>query len=89
MRGCAAHVIHVASPDLRQLFSREDAEAVLVVAYMNVLRQFLRSDQKVLRLLPISGRIFAGPLRNDIPTVTKVALRQALRASRPASAAAS
>ena len=39
---------------------RQEALFVLTSAYVSTLRQFLVSERGVLRLLPISGGIFAG-----------------------------
>ena len=62
------HVVHSVGPDLRKPlvssgttrpFSRDEAVATLSTAYMNTFREFLESGQYILRLLPISGGIFA------------------------------
>jgi hypothetical protein len=53
--------------------------AALTHAYANVLRQFARSRLPRLRLLPVSGGIFAGKLRDVMPQLTFAALAQAVR----------
>jgi O-acetyl-ADP-ribose deacetylase (regulator of RNase III) len=55
------HVIHAVGPDLR-VGNPSDADALsaLTAAYRNILAQFDASSQPVLRLLPVSGGIFAG-----------------------------
>ena len=75
------HVVHSVGPDLRKSpvadgrpYTRDEALAVLSRAYENTLREFVASGQHVLRLLPISGGIFAGPFLGDMPSITREAL---------------
>ena len=49
----------------------------LTAAYSAVLHEFARSRLGGLRLLPISGGIFAGPFCDELPQLTCAALRQA------------
>jgi hypothetical protein len=74
------NVIHVAAPDLNGC-AGSGAEAVgrLTTAYHNVLREFARSAKPSLRMLPISGGIFAGPFARQMPAMTRAALSQAWR----------
>lgn len=51
--------------------------AALTMVYQNVLTQFARSGLPALRLLPVSGGIFSGKLRNVMPALTFFALRDA------------
>lgn len=51
--------------------------AKLTLVYANVLREFARSKLPRLRLLPVSGGIFAGKLRDAMPALTFRALRAA------------
>lgn len=72
--------IHVVGPDFREKdrdFQREHAVKELAQAYGNVLTQFLDSGLKKLRLLPISGGIFSGPFRQELPELTAEALQVA------------
>lgn len=74
--------IHVVGPDLVKLgvagpVSEGVAIDQLAQAYANVLSEFLVASEKgvkVLRLLPISGGIFSGDFREDLPRLTFTAL---------------
>lgn len=74
------HCIHVVGPDFRRPISgkgedpREHAVATLAAAYANVLNEFDASGCQTLRLLPISGGIFAGPWRDTVAELTRDAL---------------
>jgi hypothetical protein len=68
-------VIHAVGQDFREgKWSDRAASLELATAYRNVLHEFVMSEAKVLRVLPISGGIFAGPLYNQIPLLTQEAL---------------
>lgn len=62
--------------------------AALTRVYANVLREFARSQLPALRLLPVSGGIFAGKLRDQMPELTFSALRDAAAELGEADAAA-
>ena len=67
-------------PDLRVApYTAEEAAAALATAYRNVLREFAAAPLRVLRLLPVSGGIFAGPYQGDIAALTFDALDAALK----------
>lgn len=69
------HVIHVASPFLKNVHDYSQARDLLTTAYHNVLVAFLRQDHlHVLRLLPISGGIFSGEWKDELPKMTFQAL---------------
>ena len=71
-------VIHVVGPDFNgRDCSREDALDELTEAYGATLREFARSKLGGLRMLPISGGIFAGPFAPELPSLTCKALRRA------------
>jgi hypothetical protein len=71
--------IHVVGPDFSdRKCTREVAVAELVQAYRNVLAQFAVSGLPSLRLLPISGGIFAGPFANEFPDMTAEAVQSSL-----------
>ena len=78
-----AHVIHAVGPDFRRLHdppgtpphSRAEVVATLARAYGNILREFAASGQRRLRLLPVSGGIFAGPFAAEVPALTWEALQ--------------
>lgn len=65
-------------PDPDRAAHEAEGLAVLTHVYANVLRQFARSGLPRLRLLPVSGGIFAGKLRDAIPQLTFAALAQAV-----------
>ena len=70
--------IHVIGPDFRrEPCDYAGARERLCVAYVNVLREYAACDAPALRLLPISGGIFAGPFVPDVPRLTHDALREA------------
>ena len=64
----------------RRTCSREEALGELTTAYGAVLRTFARARLGGLRLLPISGGIFAGPFAPELPDLTCSALRGAFDA---------
>ena len=79
--GAELHVIHAVGPDFRRRglwgadrgeppFTRPEAVAALGTAYANILLQFVGSGRRVLRLLPVSGGIFAGPYAGELPVLT-------------------
>lgn len=75
--GAEKHVIHAVGPDLRtRSYSWEEAVEELAAAYSNILREFAGCGLPTLRLLPVSGGIFAGPYSQQVPTLTLAALRQ-------------
>jgi len=83
-------VIHVVGPQLWQEVgdvihdvTQEAACGLLVQSYRNVFQEFgskhsLRYDLDELRLLPISGGIFAGRYKQQLPTMSATAVYQAL-----------
>ena len=75
LNGC----IHVVGPDFANgpSRSREQALAELTRAYGSVLREFATARLGGLRMLPISGGIFAGPFAPELPSLTRAALRGA------------
>jgi hypothetical protein len=82
------HVIHTVGPDLRTepdpvgapgvQYTRAQAVEALALAYRNVLSEFVHRSNKgqlhTLRLLPVSGGIFAGKFMKDIGPLTMEAL---------------
>merc|ERR1712061_639775 len=52
----------------------EDAVASLAGAYRNILHEFAGSGLPALRMLPVSGGIFAGQYSNRMPELTMAAL---------------
>ena len=74
LKGC----LHVVGPDFNgRSCSREQALNDLTSAYGAVLREFATKRLGGLRLLPISGGIFAGPFAPELPALTCAALRGA------------
>lgn len=75
------HCIHVVGPNFNDSYAKEQdyewATAALSFAYENVFREFANCDHPVLRILPISGSIFAGKWRPRIPELTLDAWTQA------------
>eukprot|EP00928_Gymnodinium_smaydae_P058974 TRINITY_DN4219_c0_g1_i1.p1 TRINITY_DN4219_c0_g1~~TRINITY_DN4219_c0_g1_i1.p1 ORF type:complete len:291 (+),score=58.99 TRINITY_DN4219_c0_g1_i1:62-874(+) len=70
--------IHVIGPDFRKRqYSRDDAISELTIAYKNVLVEFCSSGLRSLRLLPVSGGIFSGPFKDQLPLLTAQALEEA------------
>ena len=86
--------MHVVGPDLRSsplgrlavwplgrgghTDSWAAAVGALSLAYENALHEFERSGRRGLRLLPISGGIFAGEFAGRVPELTRAALDAAL-----------
>lgn len=70
--------IHVVGPNFNnRSCTREEALGELTAAYGAVLREFAHARLGGLRLLPISGGIFAGPFASELPELTCSALRGA------------
>eukprot|EP00438_Fugacium_kawagutii_P001945 Skav224092 [mRNA] locus=scaffold4565:20858:22852:- [translate_table: standard] len=78
--------IHVVGPDFRKTsddkdFTMDDAVEKLALAYGNVFEEFctvgMREGIRRMRLLPISGGIFSGPFKEDLPLMTARAVRAA------------
>jgi len=72
-------VIHVVGPNLHTVGGADDksvqnATSLLAKSYANTFKEFLASDAARLRLLPISGGIFAGRFNDDIPWMTFAAI---------------
>lgn len=73
------HCIHVVGPNFgERVFSRLEAVAMLTTAYHNVLVEFSRSGRSTLRMIPVSGGIFAGRFQNHLPEMTREALAEAI-----------
>ena len=73
--------LHVVGPDFTaRSFTRDEALEELTEAYSAMLREFARARLGGLRMLPISGGIFAGPFAPELPTLTSSALRNAFDA---------
>jgi len=71
-------VIHAVGPDLRrQSYSEDEAIHELSNVYKNIFYEFIMSEVATLRLLPVSGGIFAGNHKRRIPTLTFAALDEA------------
>ena len=51
----------------------------MVKAYVNIFKEFLRGGERTLRILPISGGIFAGGLQNETPWCSAVAIAKAYK----------
>jgi O-acetyl-ADP-ribose deacetylase (regulator of RNase III) len=76
--GAVKKVIHAVGPDFRQgEWSEREAAIELSRAYRNVLHEFAQSEADHLRLLPLSGGVFAGPLYNQLPPITQQAMSMA------------
>lgn len=56
--------------------TREQAVHELAESYKSILAEFVDSGLPCLRLLPVSGGIFAGPFMPEIPELTAEALEQ-------------
>lgn len=70
--------LHVVGPNFNQRsYSREQAHGELTEAYGAMLREFAKARLGGLRMLPISGGIFAGPFAPELPALTCSALRAA------------
>ena len=73
--------LHVVGPNFRgRSCSRDEALGELTEAYSAVLREFAGSRLGGLRLLPISGGLFAGRFAPELPELTCNALRRAFDA---------
>eukprot|EP00440_Ansanella_granifera_P014748 gb/GFBE01016030.1/.p1 GENE.gb/GFBE01016030.1/~~gb/GFBE01016030.1/.p1 ORF type:complete len:277 (+),score=44.45 gb/GFBE01016030.1/:1-831(+) len=76
--GRSKKCIHVVGPDFRsRRYTRDEAVEELAEAYRNVLAQFSGTGLRVLRLLPVSGGIFSGPFKAELPAMTAEALQAA------------
>jgi len=72
--------IHVVGPDFRsRRYSRAEAVAELSEAYRNVMSEFCKTGLQKLRLLPVSGGIFSGPFKKELPAMTAEAVEAAFR----------
>ena len=87
-----AHVIHTVGPDFRRLhepagtppYTRAEAVAALTRSYEGIFREFAACGQPgPLRLLPVSGGIFAGPFAAEVPALTREAVGRGLAALSP------
>ena len=73
--------LHVCGPNFNdRSCSRDEALGELAEAYGAVLRQFAGARLGGLRMLPVSGGIFAGPFADELPQLTCSALRMAFDA---------
>jgi O-acetyl-ADP-ribose deacetylase (regulator of RNase III) len=76
--GTVRRVIHAVGPDFREgQWSEREAAVELSRAYRNVFHEFAQSEADHLRLLPLSGGVFAGPLYNQLPPITQQAISMA------------
>lgn len=76
--GSVRRVIHAVGPDFREgTWSEREAAVELSRAYRNVFHEFAQSEADHLRLLPLSGGVFAGPLYNQLPPITQQAISMA------------
>ena len=80
----ATHVVHVVGLDLRVGAPSADDAAALARAYANVLREYAaalaRRAPRALRLLPISGGIFAAAHSAHMAPMTRAALARRFEA---------
>jgi hypothetical protein len=85
--GKTANCIHVIGPNFNgrdpQSTTYDVAVKELSRAYLNVLLEFDKSGNDVLRLLPISGGIFAGDFANVVPKLAKDAVAVACEELEP------
>ncbi len=75
------HCCHAVGPNFSEMLqtpSESEAIIALTRVYKNIFREFIRSRLSKLRMLPVSGGIFAGKLRESIPYITFVAISQAI-----------
>ena len=63
------------NPTAPSLNERAQAAAVLSTAYLNVFREFAECELATLRLVPISGGIFAGRFAKAVGELTAHAIR--------------
>jgi hypothetical protein len=73
---------HVVGPNFSTMTpepSEKTALEVLTVVYTNIFRQFFRSNLLYLRLLPVSGGIYSGKFEKKMPTLTFMAIIQAVQ----------
>ena len=79
---------HVVGPNFNEDFTRDQdyewAVANLSIAYENSFKEFAQCDMPVLRLLPISGSIFAGKWKSISPKLTVDSWRSAIGRLDPA-----
>ncbi len=79
--------IHAVGPNFNDNWARtqprEWAIEALAVTYENTLREFAQSAVPTLRLLPISGAIFAGKWKQDMPQMTVEAWNAAVAKLHP------
>jgi uncharacterized protein (DUF1810 family) len=73
--------IHIVGPDFRTANDKNEdinnAIERLSTAYCNVLIEFILTEAPALRLLPISGEIFAGKFKDIMPQITYESLNLA------------
>jgi uncharacterized protein (DUF1810 family) len=73
--------IHIVGPDFRTANDKNEdinnAIERLSTAYCNVLIEFILTEAPALRLLPISGEIFAGKFKDIMPQITYQSLNMA------------
>ena len=69
------HVVHVVGPDFRSRpHSNLEGVQILGQVYSNVLREAAASGCQTIRLLPVSGGVFAGDFSADMHHLTMKAL---------------
>ena len=81
----ALHVIHVIGPDFKKMsMTRDEAVEELTAAYCNVLKQAASQGRRLLRLVPISSGIYAGPFKAEMAEITAEALLAGFEKLEPA-----
>lgn len=84
VKGGSRNVVHVVGPNWQRKSDASKLEKIelqtLEDAYFNVINEYNKKfPTMILRLLPISGSIFAGPYVSNMPYLTTYALNMALQ----------
>lgn len=80
----ALHVIHVIGPDFNDLqLGRSAAVEALAQCYHNVLKLAAAQGRPLLRLVPVSSGIYAGPFKSEMAEMTAEALHTGFRMLQP------
>lgn len=78
--GRGRHVLHAFGPDLRKMpstdFTWDEIVNLLADTYCNIFHEFVNSQRSVLRLLPVSGGIYAGEYHPRMAQLTMTAVRR-------------